>query len=71
MEESHLLACASWHSLLSYRTQDHWPRDDTAHSELGHLPSIINQDGQSGVDVFLTVTPPFPNDYVLVRVLLL
>ena len=30
-------------SLLSYRTQDHQPRDGTAHSELGPPLSITNE----------------------------
>jgi hypothetical protein len=40
-----LLACSSWLlSLLSYRTQDHQPRDGTTHSEQDLPTSIINQE---------------------------
>jgi hypothetical protein len=31
-------------SLLSYRTQDHQPRDGTTHNVLGPPTSIINQE---------------------------
>lgn len=30
-------------SLISYRTQDHHPRDDTIHKELGPSPSITKK----------------------------
>ena len=31
-------------SLVSYSTQDHLPRDSTAHSEMGPPTSLINQE---------------------------
>jgi len=43
VEEGCLLACFPWLSQpASYRTQDHQPRDGTAHSGLGPPSSITN-----------------------------
>jgi hypothetical protein len=38
-------------SLLSYRTQDHQPRDGTTHNGLGPPPSIINSGNSSQPDL--------------------
>jgi hypothetical protein len=40
------MAC---HSLLSYRTQDHQPRDGSTHSGLGPPPSITNWENTLGL----------------------
>jgi hypothetical protein len=45
--ESSLLAPRGLLSLLSYRTQDHLPRGDTAHSELCPPISIVQQENIS------------------------
>ena len=45
MEECCLLACfPGLFSLLSYRPQDHQPRNGTTHNGLGSPMSIINQE---------------------------
>jgi hypothetical protein len=38
-------------SLLSYRTQDHQPRDDTTHNRLGSPPLIINGENALQLDL--------------------
>ena len=38
----HWLASQDLFSVLSYRTEDHQPRDVTTHGELGTLPLITN-----------------------------
>ena len=39
---AYLLASCGTFNLLSYRTQDHQPRDGTTHNRLGPPPSVTN-----------------------------
>ena len=52
MEEWCLLACIPWFAQpISYRTQDHQPRDGTSHNGLGPDPLITNWENALQLDL--------------------
>ena len=63
------LLAHSFFNLLSYRTQDHLPRDGTAHSGLGTPTSTTNQENVPQASLQLHLTGALSQLFPLLKLL--